>query len=242
MTDTRINQQPANKEIEESLSALVDGQASEMEIRRVLKACENNPALRRRWHRHQLVKQVLKNDDVDLSIDLSASISAAIADEPSINTNDDRQCPQRSASAEALASLAESKSDKIPWANVGRFAIAASVAAVVILGVQYAPVDQSPIASAPEEPLAPLSEQIVYEGLASKNIVETVSHSPNTRNPSVRTNKQPITISSNDLREDSNDMQALQRQLNRLMLEHVENASQNNYQGILPYVRVPSGE
>jgi hypothetical protein len=87
-----------------------------------------------------------------------------------------------------------------------------------------------------------LPGQVVYEDLASKNIVETVSHLPNGNKPSIQINKQPITISSEDLKVGSNDMQDLQRQLNRLMLEHIENASQNNYQGILPYARVPSGE
>ena len=128
--------------------------------------------------------------------------------------------------------------------DIGRFAVAASVAAVVILSAQYTATDDPSLTvdvAALESP-APLSEQVVYEGLVSKNIVQNASHSPNVGKAAIRLNKQPMTISSGGLKQSSHDMQDLQQQLNRLMLEHVENISQNDYQGILPYARVPGGE
>jgi sigma-E factor negative regulatory protein RseA len=244
MTDTRIYQQHINKKMEESLSALVDGEASDLEVRRVLKACDKKSELRECWRRYHVVSQVLKdskvpkNNSPDISVDLSACIREAIVNEPSLNIN-----ANIDQSTSTVKTTNVKRSAKSFWYDAGRFAIAASVAAAVVLGVQYTSVDQSPAPAAFVSELSTsLPGQVVYKDLASKNIVETVSHLPNGNKPSIQINKQPITISSEDLKVGSNDMQDLQRQLNRLMLEHIENASQNNYQGILPYARVPSGE
>ena len=241
MTDSHSHQQRKHQTIEESLSALIDGETSDLEMHRVLKAADNNDELRQSWRRYQIISQTLKNNrsDVDLSVDLSARIKSAIADEPPLNT----QHTVEQATSAAASSSAK-RSIKSIWPDVGRFAIAASVAAAVVLGFQYTGVDQSPdlVASESTSSAPPADEQIVYEGLVNKDIVKTASHSPSGNKASIQLSKQPITINPGDLKKGNYDVQDLQLRLNRLMLEHVENASQNNYQGILPYARVPSGE
>ena len=258
MTDVNLYQQHQSRKqnIEESLSSLVDGEASDLEIRRILKTCDKNPSLRRRWARYQLVSQLLKNSQpieanaFAVDIDLSERIRSSIAEENAINMRSSQiktraaSTPnQQAAESDSVASkLKRNVKSMLP--DIGRFAVAASVATVVILGAQYSATDDpsSTVTVVASESPAPLSEQVVYEGLVSKNMVQTASYSTNVGKAAIQASKQPMTISSGGLEQSSHDMQDLQQQLNRLMLEHVENVSQNNYQGILPYARVPGGE
>ena len=244
MTDSHIDQQYRSQDmIKESLSSLVDGEASDLEVRRLLKACDENPELRQSWSRYQIASQVIKDSsplevgNIDMSTDLSIKIKASIANEPAIEIKQQSDKVDKQTFKRDL------------WPNIGRFAVAASVAAVVVLGATYNPspsqsIDTIATNSGSSSPLSeqPLSEQMVHQGLANKNIVQTASHSPTTGDSGIRVNNQPITINSSTLKEGDQDILQLERQLNRLMLEHVENTSQNNYQGILPYVRIPGGE
>ena len=243
MTDSHTDQQHRSQDmIKESLSSLVDGEASDMEVRRLLKACDENPELRKSWNRYQIVSQVIQDsralevENIDISTDISMKVKSLIADEPTI------EIKQQSDKADKQAVIRDL------WPNVGRFAIAASVAAVVVLGATYNPSPSQPVdaIATSGSPLPssaqPLSEQIVHQGLANKSIVQTASHSPTTGDSGIRVNNQPITINSGTLKAGDQDILRLEQQLNRLMLEHVENTSQNNYQGILPYVRIPGGE
>ena len=258
MTDVNLyrQHQDQKQKIAESLSALVDGEASDLEIRRILKACDKDPSLRRRWARYQLVGQLLKNsqpvekNSLNVDADLSERIRSSIAKENSVNvgssqikTNLKSTPNQQVVEIDHVASKSK-QNLKSMLPDIGRFAVAASVAAVVILAAQYTATDypSSTVTVAASESPAPLSEQVVYEGLVSKNIVQNAGHSPNVGKATIQASKQPMTISSGSLKQSSHDMQNLQQQLNRLMLEHVENVSQNNYQGILPYTRVPGGE
>ena len=57
----------------EALSALMDGEAQELELRRVLDSISSDPSLRERWRRQQQVRERLQGQrthapDVDVSI------------------------------------------------------------------------------------------------------------------------------------------------------------------------------
>ena len=45
--------------LQESLSALMDNEADELEVRRVLQAAEQDPALRSTWSRYQVARAVM---------------------------------------------------------------------------------------------------------------------------------------------------------------------------------------
>ena len=72
--------------IRESLSALMDGEADELELRRVLARLDEDEELKEQWHRYHVIQSVIRQqhdaltDDV-LDTDLSARISAAISEE-----------------------------------------------------------------------------------------------------------------------------------------------------------------
>lgn len=111
----------SEKRLLESVSALVDGEASEIELRRILKQLDADHAnqdqsVGSKWSRYHSVSQAMA--DMPLGgVDISESVSSAIADEPTYATT--------------FSSTAKSK-----LYSLGRFAVAASVAFVAIIGVQ----------------------------------------------------------------------------------------------------------
>ncbi|MGB1060896.1 MAG: sigma-E factor negative regulatory protein, partial [Ketobacter sp.] len=81
-----------NKDLDrnaEELSALMDGEVSELELRRVLNSIEQDQALCRKWSRYQLASAVLRRQTAGqartwMDIDLSARVQQAIEQEPSL--------------------------------------------------------------------------------------------------------------------------------------------------------------
>ncbi|MGL5304105.1 MAG: RseA family anti-sigma factor [Aeromonas sp.] len=145
----------ANKE---QISALMDGDMSDAEV---LNELEKDSDLQDTWGRYHLIGDAMRGDmSVNLQLDLSASIMAALEDEPTI------LAPKPVTSASPAASTpvvstpvtntpvtdtpmasADNGTDVTDTTNVvplfrrvgqqlGQYAIAASVAAAVIFGVQ----------------------------------------------------------------------------------------------------------
>ncbi|MFB1037223.1 MAG: sigma-E factor negative regulatory protein, partial [Sinobacterium sp.] len=68
--------------LRESISALVDGEANEMDLHRVLKASETDDNVRQSWRRYQAISAVVKNEERSLlQIDISAGVKIALADD-----------------------------------------------------------------------------------------------------------------------------------------------------------------
>ncbi len=114
--------------LEETLSAMVDGEASELELRRALQALdgENGQDLRARWQRYHLASSAIRKDiPSSISMDLSASISAAISEEPA-HTGKPQQAKKKSRFL----------------VNVARMGVAACVAGGMVFGLQSLPEDQ----------------------------------------------------------------------------------------------------
>ena len=117
----------ANKE---QLSALMDGDLSVIEV---LNELGTDPALQDTWSRYHLIGDAMRGDlPVNLQLDLSDSIMLALEDEPAI------LAPKP---AQPAAPQVQPAGKVIPFVRrfgqqVGQYAIAASVAAAVIFGVQ----------------------------------------------------------------------------------------------------------
>ncbi|AUU23444.1 MULTISPECIES: sigma-E factor negative regulatory protein [Aeromonas] len=117
----------ANKE---QLSALMDGDLSEIEV---LNELGTDPALQDTWSRYHLIGDAMRGDlPVNLQLDLSDSIMLALEDEPAI------LAPKP---AQPAAPQVQPAGKVIPFVRrfgqqVGQYAIAASVATAVIFGVQ----------------------------------------------------------------------------------------------------------
>lgn len=123
----------ANKE---QISALMDGDLSDAEV---LNELEMDSDLQDTWGRYHLIGDAMRGDlPVNLQLDLSDSIMAALEDEPTI------LAPKPVETAPVLQpAVAPVKTDSnvVPLfrrvgQQLGQYAIAASVAAAVIFGVQ----------------------------------------------------------------------------------------------------------
>ena len=104
--------------LQESLSALLDNETDELELRRLL-AVSDDGAMRATWARYQVARAVLHKDLLLPHLDLAAKVSAALADE-----------------AAPVAQAAPVAARRLPWAGLGRLAVAASVTVAVLAGVR----------------------------------------------------------------------------------------------------------
>jgi sigma-E factor negative regulatory protein RseA len=106
--------------IEEQLSALVDGEIGDKELDTLLVYMRSDPALRERWGRYNLISDALhKNLPRRVDHDLHARVARALAEEPVV------LAPQ------------PHRRRLSPWAKqAAGIAVAASVTAMAILGFQ----------------------------------------------------------------------------------------------------------
>lgn len=98
--------------LQESLSAVMDNEADELELRRVLSAIDDADT-RATWSRYQLARAAMHKELLVPHLDISAAVSAAIADE-----------------------VSPLKPGRGPWRTLGRLAVAASVTVAVLAGVR----------------------------------------------------------------------------------------------------------
>lgn len=115
----------SKKHLSESVSALVDGEVSELELHRILKQLQleesidsaetNDQSIANKWSRYNLISQAMANTPMS-GKDISQSVSSAIAKEQTHNNH-------------FLPGIFQATS-------IGRLAIAASVAFMAVMGVQ----------------------------------------------------------------------------------------------------------
>lgn len=143
--------------LEESLSALMDNEADELEMRRLLKNAPNDEALTDTWRRYNLVRSVLQHEDV---VPVSRAASSRLLDAIAAQ---ETYVPDAALSRTPVAKPQH-------WQTMARTAIAASVALAAYVGFQSLlvnPVSQAPMASnAPSvSALAPTAQ--IASGAAS---------------------------------------------------------------------------
>lgn len=97
--------------LQESLSAVMDNEADELELRRVLNAADD-PETRATWSRYQVARAAMHKELLMPKLDIASAVSAALADEAT---------PVKA---------------RGPWRSVSRLAVAASVTLAVLAGVR----------------------------------------------------------------------------------------------------------
>jgi len=100
--------------LQESLSAVMDNEADELELHRVL-AASGDTELRSTWSRYQIARAVMHKELLEPRLDIASAISAALVDE---------------------AIPVKAPAPRGPWRNLGRVAVAASVTLAVLVGVR----------------------------------------------------------------------------------------------------------
>lgn len=224
----------------ESLSALMDNQASELELQRLLKALDTAPELKSTWSRYQIASAGLKgNIPVLASSDFASRVSAAIDAEETYSANAGSHIGSTQVNAAASNVVA------MPlrwWQQAGRVAVAASVAGAVILGVQqYQTPGSSPadmagtMAAAPaptiENKAVNLPSGINAPALSARTVAVQSgyeSRPQESRRVMFVPRQQVAPVYNEDVSS----------YVNQLIQEHTDNASLNSGQGMLPYTRV----
>ncbi|MFT0213150.1 RseA family anti-sigma factor [Pseudomonas sp. F1_0610] len=109
-----------NETLQQSISALMDNEADDLQLQRVLKDIDDTE-VRATWSRYHMARAAMRQEFVMPQVDLSSSIMAAIE-----NENFDQQAP-----------IAASTKKSRPLQVMGRFAVAASVTLAVLAGVRF---------------------------------------------------------------------------------------------------------
>ena len=148
----------------ETISALLDDQADDLALPRLLKAAASDKEVPGLWARYHLVHSLLRGCQVLARPSLARRVAAAVATLPlpSAQTTQQTQAAQQAQQAQqqtrstgqAQEGQAVAASAAVPgWApwqaNLGRVAIAASVAVAVFFGLQSGlqPSEEMPLAS-----------------------------------------------------------------------------------------------
>ena len=217
-----MNEQLGSK-MRESLSALMDDEASELELHRVMRDAGAEESLSATWSRYHLASSAMRKelplDFVDSSAELRAAISMALVNEP---------VPRR----------------RGHWPQtLGRVAIAASVAVVAIFGAQQYQVFE-PTASSPFV-IQSAVQSVAHNAMQSKTLstekvgpqfqlpsgfevpqatARTVSTSTYNAPPAVQTARlQPALVETPRASKRETDLQ-IQAYMQRLMLQQTDRA------------------
>lgn len=202
--------------LKQSLSALIDNEADELELRRVLNA-SNDPEVRASWSRYQIARAAMHSEPFSVQTDLSASIMAAIDAEPALNVNTPEQ---------PAAEVRAKNVYRAPW--LGRLAVAASVTLAVLGGVRFYNQD-----AVQQEAMVAQSEQ----RLPASSQSQSQSQSPVVlASYSAQGEKAPAaqTVSGEEA--------WYERRLPNYLRQHAQQASVNQTESGLPYARAASLE
>lgn len=120
------------QQLHESLSAIMDGEGNELELRRVLKTLDESPELGDVWRRYHLMRSALRRErDTVVDMDIASSVMAVIEQEGSPMEN-------TSASEDAAVSARAERGQKRRGLSLmGGAAVAAAVSLMVVSGVQF---------------------------------------------------------------------------------------------------------
>ncbi|WP_252108546.1 MULTISPECIES: sigma-E factor negative regulatory protein [unclassified Halomonas] len=111
----------------ESLSALMDGESEELELRRVLKSLPEEAGAAESWRRYHLARSMMQRErSVDVSLDLSAGIMAQLERE---------LAPHLDAQHEKSSVGTLAKPARVSFARGA--SVAAAVSLMVVTGVQF---------------------------------------------------------------------------------------------------------
>lgn len=203
-----------NDQLKESVSALMDGETDELELRRLL-SHEQGEFIDRQWSRYHLVRDVIQDNDTAASfrhLDISQEVAAVV-------------CQEGASSRPSIAAQW--------WRPVAGFAVAASVAMAVVVGVQST--KQLAPGFNPEAGAAPVvAASKVYP-------VQGASLQAAEGNGGVVTYRATELPGGLATSRAEADLEA-QKRLDKYILRHTERAALNNSQGVISFARVASFE
>lgn len=227
----KSSQDHARERQKESLSVTLDGQASELELRRVLDGVGYDDELRSTANRYQLIGDAIRGETNQFAgIDLSAGIMGAIEREDqaaSWSEQGSKADREKSGTSSVLAMLDGW------WSSLGRVAMAASVAFAVVFGVRNVQINQDVQTLAVNDP-AVLNQPVqLTSGGSSSYGASGILAGYNSR--------QHDTITPEQLAyAQSVADQATKERFRAYALQHAELSAVHGGQGVLPFARLTS--
>jgi sigma-E factor negative regulatory protein RseA len=199
-----------NDRMNESLSALMDNEANELELERIHAQVTGDARLRQTWARYNLARHAMHGNPVaHLEWDISKRVQSAL---DGTQVDDTAAAPTVFKQRMARSLLS--------------FAVAASVAATVVIGgQQLAQVSSGAEPYVADRSLATSASPV---GMLNSLGATAVQASYGT---------QPIPVLQPATRTAYQEL--AQQRLRKYMQEHAEQAALNSPQGLVPFARVP---
>jgi len=223
-------EQQTSQSLAESVSALVDNQASELELQRVLKASQTSLEVKATWARYQMISAGIRRDlpsQISMT-DFAARVSAAIEAEPAV---------------EAQPASSQEIQSKPWWQNLARFAVAASVAGGVMLFAQYPGlVDQTADVVADAQTFDAVTPAAIPSGYHGQALsLRTVGLEQGFEGRQQESRNLVFVpreaVATNNARFSAEAQEEWREYLMQLIESHADNASLNSSQGMLPFAR-----
>ena len=209
----------SDERIRESLSALMDDEADDLELARVLKAMDEDDDVSGVWSRYHAISAVLRGGD---------AATVAVRDGGAIDVD-------LGGETDAVKALVEEASEDDPRGLRGwmSFAAAATITVAVVLGFQWQgaePGGAATVADAVSTDLGPVRSDARGVLVASGG----VPSAPATRPPEVRFVATPAEAPR------STSASEAARQVDAYMLYHAEFSAANSAAGMVPFARYAS--
>ncbi|MEH6556454.1 MAG: sigma-E factor negative regulatory protein [Oceanicoccus sp.] len=224
-------------QLRESVSALMDGEADELELRRLL-STENDESVKQTWARYHLVRDVIQDNDTGAyrHLDISSQVSIAINQSGSgVGEIDQFETTvgQKTSDNVSLTDSGKHSSVSAWWRPVTGFAVAASVAMAVVVGVQTLDTNVTPGYSS--------GLPIASQAATTSRVYPVAGASMQASGGSGSAVRYQPTGLPGDIAASraAADLDARDR-LEKYMLRHTENAALNNGQGMISFARVAS--
>jgi negative regulator of sigma E activity len=199
----------------EMLSALLDGEASDFEARRLLQTLTSEDE--QSWRSYSLIQQAMQGSSsggMDLSIDISSAVSEAIADEPLMNMSP----------LEAEDSVASEKVAKVSYFKPALgFAAAAAFAFVSVINLDSLQTISAPTTGFVAQGDVSASQLPIQSGVGLSAV------SAQAQLPA----DQALPGADNSLD---------QKKLDEYMQRHAEQSAINHGQGLMPIIRANKDE
>ena len=227
-----FNNKDLKQKLEErqTLSRLMDGEWADLNpAESVVDLCKND-ALKSKWERYHLIRDVMRNEPVEVDSALSLRISAAIADEPSYSN----VTALSGGMSSAETSVAQTESTVTPigvmpkWrTSLVGLGIAASVAMVTVVGMNQLQVGNQSAQVAAATDNVPASVVTAEEAFSQQV--------PGAPLPQVEfvANTGAFWVSP-----DSTKRVEAEEKLNMFLSQHIENSPTTVREGMLPYSRL----
>ena len=213
-------------QLSETISAVMDSQADDLEVRRLLKALDNASeeeaaAILAQWESFHTIGSVLRNESrsnnetptMRASSSFAASVSAAIADEAPMDK----------------AARRPSKSDPM-WQ---RFAVAASVTLAILVGVQEYESMQAGDASYTADNAVTVPALKSVDQSVDQSVVDLTA---------VQLASSEVALESSMSEAEKLEAIEAQERLNEYLLEHTNHAAKQSGQGMIPFARLANFE